>query len=159
MAGHAQEGACPVDCCRVNQVPAECNFLLEDGMKAMFIDALCREVLDIFCLRLWHAQHQHSGSAFQMQEAGDKLADPSWRVRPALLPTFGCASDHEATPPSTPGQSQPSSPLVPNGNHVPNGSPASSFRFGVPSSKYLSFAGPGGDSFEAGTAAMSQLCP
>ncbi|BDA50535.1 probable urea amidolyase [Coccomyxa sp. Obi] len=88
-----------------------------------------------------------------LQDAGPKLADPNWRVPPAVMPAFGAAMSgqaQEATPPSTPGQSAPGSPGgVPNG--LPNGhTPAPAFRFGMPSDSFLSFAGPGGDAFAQG---------
>lgn len=86
------------------------------------------------------------------QEAGPRSADPNWRSRPMVLPKFGCPAHQDATLPCTPGQSQPSLPLIPNGVPSANGhaAAAGSFRFGVPSAKHLSFAGPGGDAFAEG---------
>ena len=90
-----------------------------------------------------------------MQNAGPKLADPGWRMRPDAMVSFGHSSGscHEAAAPGTPnGQ-------MPNGSGtaaaVPNGSGA--FRFGVPGSEYLSFAGPGGDAFAAGALLLLPL--
>lgn len=93
-----------------------------------------------------------------LQDAGPKLADPNWRVPPAVMPAFGPAMSgqaQEATPPSTPGQSAPGSPgSMPNG--LPNGhAPVPTFRFGMPGDSFLSFAGPGGDAFAQGKAFCS----
>jgi hypothetical protein len=84
------------------------------------------------------------------QDAGQKLEDPNWRLRPPALPSFGtgaCKGSNRG--PVTPEQSPvthsgaPPSPGT-NGNSAPR------FKFGVPGREYLSFAGPGGDDFAQG---------
>ena len=84
-----------------------------------------------------------------VQEAGKKLEDPNWRLRPASLPRFGAARHASSNGPVTPQQS----PVIQRGaSSLPatNGHATPRFRFGVPSMEYLSFAGPGGDDFAAG---------
>lgn len=85
-----------------------------------------------------------------LQEAGQKLRDPNWRLRPAVLPSFAAGACNGSNGgPMTPEQSPvtqsgaPSSPGT-NGHSGPR------FRFGVPGPEYLSFAGPGGDDFAQG---------
>ena len=82
-----------------------------------------------------------------LQEAGDKLADPSWRKRPAHFVSFGPGSDN--TDIATPGQS-PRGPS--DGALMPDldKRARTNFRFGVPGSHFLSFEGPGGDAVAQG---------
>ena len=84
-----------------------------------------------------------------VQEAGKKLEDPNWRLRPASLPRFGAARHASSNGPVTPQQS----PVIQRGassSPATNGHATPRFRFGVPSMEYLSFAGPGGNDFAAG---------
>ena len=84
-----------------------------------------------------------------VQEAGRKLEDPNWRIRPAALPRFGACTQKSSNGPVTPGQS----PVIQRGassTPATNGHAKPRFRFGVPSAQYLSFAGPGGDDFADG---------
>ena len=89
------------------------------------------------------------------QEAGKKLEDPNWRLRPAYLPRLGVSEQANSNGPVTPQQS----PVLQRGaSPVPatNGHASPRFRFGVPSREYLSFAGPGGDDFAAGESLASR---
>lgn len=90
-----------------------------------------------------------SKTGLPVQEAGRKLEDPNWRIRPASLPRFGACTHKSSNGPVTPGQS----PVTQRGaSSAPatNGHAKPRFRFGVPSAQYLSFAGPGGDDFADG---------
>ena len=77
------------------------------------------------------------------------MEDPNWRVRPASLPSFGPSAALNSNGPVTPEVS----PVTHSGappSPAANGHSAPRFRFGVPSAKFLSFAGPGGDDFAHG---------
>ena len=98
-----------------------------------------------------------------MQEAGRKLEDPNWRLRPASEPRFGpsMSTNGPLTPEQSPViQSERSPSPTTNGHASPR------FTFGVPSTEYLSFAGPGGNEFARGepsfrlgyTASSSYCC-
>ena len=88
------------------------------------------------------------------QEAGKKLEDPNWRVRPVSLPRFGAGKHTSSNGPLTPEQSPVSQR---GGSSLPatNGHAKPRFTFGVPSAEYLSFAGPGGADFAHGESLAS----
>ena len=81
------------------------------------------------------------------QEAGSKLADPSWRERPAHFVSFGPGLDDTAivTPDQSP-RAPSNAPLMPHLNEHAR----TTFRFGIPAAQFLSFEGPGGHAVAEG---------
>ncbi|CAK0787066.1 hypothetical protein CVIRNUC_010282 [Coccomyxa viridis] len=84
-----------------------------------------------------------------MQEAGRRVEDRNWRTRPVSLPSFGSTAALSSKGPVTPEQSPVTHSGAPR-SPTANGHSAPRFKFGVPSAKFLSFAGPGGDDFARG---------
>ncbi len=84
-----------------------------------------------------------------LQEAGRRVEDQNWRTRPVSLPSFGSTAALSSKGPVTPEQSPVTHSGAPR-SPTANGHSAPRFKFGVPSAKFLSFAGPGGDDFARG---------